>query len=285
MRRHLPWRTAALTTLLALTCCAAAPLQPHAGLTPMVPPVNVAGARAAPAPLPARLSLPPGAGPHPVVIVLHGCGGVGTNQMRWAERLNQWGYGALVIDSLTPRGQRTVCPAALQPLVTRFDRAGDVIAAARWLQGQPGVDGARIAVLGGSHGGATAATVANRHFEAEAHGLIRASVDYYGACREPGDHGKMPLLAMAGEDDTWGWPARECQAFQQAVGAAEDVTVRTWPGVVHGFENPATGQRVYSEGHPLQYDPGAAEESFRLTHAFLDRTIGDRAVGPGTKQR
>lgn len=264
----------------SLGACTTEPPVPYAGLVPLVPPVAVTGARPSPSPLPAELLLPPGAGPHPVVIVLHGCGGVGGNQFRWARRLNGWGYGALVLDSLTPRGQRTVCPANLQPLVTRQDRAGDVIAAARWLQTQPGVDGARIAVLGGSHGGATAATVALRRFEDQEGGLIRATVDYYGACREPEDHGKMPLLAMSGEDDTWGMPARTCHQFAATVGAAEDITVRTWPDVVHAFDNPTLTRRTYNEAHAMQYDAAAAEESFALTRAFLDRTLAPAPNSP-----
>lgn len=267
-----------LTPVLGLAACSGVPPTPYAGLEPLVPPVAVMGARPAPTLLPAKLLLPPGAGPHPVVIVLHGCGGVGSNQFRWARRLNEWGYGALVLDSLTPRGQRSVCPAHLQPLVTRFDRAGDVIAAARWLQTQPGVDGTRIAVLGGSHGGATAATVALRRFEAQEDGLIDAAVNYYGACRDPADHGKMPLLAMSGEDDTWGPPARTCHQFAAEVGNAEDITVRTWPGVVHAFDNPTLVRRIYNESHPMQYDAAAAEESFALTHAFLDRTLAPAAT-------
>ena len=179
-----------------------------------------------------------------------------------------------MLDSFAPRGIRSVCAPAAQRLVTRQDRAGDVIAAARWLQQVPGVDGGRLAVLGASHGGATAATVANRHFEAEAHGLIKAVVDYYGACREPAEHGTIPLLALAGEDDTWSNPAAACRSFAEAVGGAEDITVRTYPGVVHAFDNPALIQRRYSERHPLQYNAEAAAASFRDVKAFLNRTIG-----------
>ncbi|CAH2604515.1 putative Carboxymethylenebutenolidase [Rhodovastum atsumiense] len=245
-------------------------------VTDEIPVVTVPGARPSPRPLPVRLVLPPGPGPHPVVILLHGCSGVGTNQAFWTKRLVSWGYGALVLDSLTPRGIRSVCAHADQPLVTRQDRAGDVIAAVRWLQTARGVDGARIGVLGNSHGGATAATVANRHFQAEANGLIKAVVDYYGACREPAGHGTIPLLALAGEDDSWSRPAAACRRFAQEVGSAEDITVRTYPGVVHGFDNPRLAERRWSEGHPMQYAPEAAEASFADVHAFLNRTIGRR---------
>ena len=224
--------------------------------------------------LPAELSLPPGPGPHPVVIVLHGCGGLAANQRLWASRLVGWGYGALVVDSLRPRATASVCAPDRQRLVTRFDRAGDVVAAARWLQSQPGVDGARIAVLGESHGGGTAATVANKPFVAAEAGLIKATIDYYGPCRDPMLYGGMPLLAMAGDQDTWGEPVRTCTAYRAGVPPGSPITVVTCPGVVHGFDNPRNVTRRFMEGHPMQYDPDAAADSFDKVHAFLDRTIG-----------
>jgi dienelactone hydrolase len=239
-----------------------------------IPPVPVSGARIAPMPLPGRLRLPPGAGPHAVVIVLHGCGGVGSNQTAWAERLLGWGYGSLVLDSATPRGVGSVCAHDRQPLMTRQDRAGDVIAAARWLARQPAVDPRRIGVLGGSHGGATAETVTLQPFAHQADGLIRASVDYYGACREPERHGDIPLLAFAGEADTWSNPAAVCRRFAAVVGGAEDVTVVTYPDVVHAFDNPRLAVRQTVEGHPLQWNAAAAADSFVRVRGFFDRTLG-----------
>ena len=269
-----PRRLAALVCLPLLGACAGS----VPNVAGNVPVVNVPGARPSPQPLVARLFLPEGAGPFAVVILLHGCGGITNNQTQWVQRLNGWGYGAVVLDSLGPRGVKSVCPAYLQPMVTRQDRAGDVVAAVRWLQTVPRVDGARLAVLGNSHGGATAATVANRHFEAEGGGLVKAAVDYYGPCREPADHGSIPLLALAGDDDTWSYPARTCTEFARAVGSAENVTVRTSPGVVHAFDNSRLVQRTWQEGHPMQYDHDAAEASFREVHTFLDRTIGPERV-------
>ena len=147
-------------------------------------------------------------------------------------------------------------------------------AAVRWLQTQPGVDGARIAVLGESHGGGTAATVASRPFvEAEA-GLVKGAIDYYGPCRSPGTYGGLPLLALAGDADTWSFPARACQDFGAALPAGSPFTVVVYPGVVHGFDNPRTVQLRYNEGHPMQYDAAAAADSLVKVHAFLETTIG-----------
>ena len=210
-------------------------------------------------------------------------GGQGPNQHSWADRLAGWGYGSLLVDSLRPRGIASVCAPDRQPLVTRFDRAGDVIAAARWLQAQPGVDAKRIAVLGESHGGGTAATVVNEPFVRQSGGLIKASVDYYGPCRQPGLYGGIPLLALAGDDDTWGYPARTCTTYGAALPAGAPFQIATYPGVVHGFDNPLAQQRRFVEGHPLQYDADAASDSYARVRAFLDRfnRAGWVAASPG----
>ncbi len=237
----------------------------------------MAEARPSPAPLPARLTLPPGPGPHPVVIVLHGCGGINANTTLWANRLVDWGYGALIVDSLQPRGVTSVCAPDRQKLVTPRDRAGDAIAASRWLQTQPGVDGARIAVIGDSHGGGTAAELANHPFVDAAGGQIKAAIDYYGPCRNPGRYGGLPLLVLAGDADTWSDPAQRCTAYRAAQPPGSPITVATYPGAVHGFENPRNVQLRFNEGHPMQYDATAAADSIQRVHAFLQQTIGPGA--------
>ena len=256
-------------TILVLAGCAVQ--TPEAG---GIPPIPIVDARPSPMPLPGHLLLPPGPGSHAVVIVLHGCGGINANTQLWADRLVAWGYGSLVVDSLQPRGVTSVCASDRQRLVTPFDRAGDAIAAARWLQGQPGVDGARIAVIGESHGGGTAATLANHPFVEAAGGQIKAAIDYYGPCRNPGRYGGLPLLVLAGQADTWSAPAQRCTAYQAAQPPGSPITVATYPGVVHGFDNPRNVRLRFNEGHPMQYNATAADDSIQRVHDFLARTIG-----------
>src|SRR5690242_20933106 len=50
------------------------------------------------------LSLPPGTGRVPAVIVLHSCAGLTPSIAEWARALNAMGYAALVVDSFTGRG-------------------------------------------------------------------------------------------------------------------------------------------------------------------------------------
>src|ERR1700678_4287226 len=63
-----------LCTLLACVVPANGQTRVSYGTIPVHP---VAGARLPPGPLTAELRLPSGDGPFPVVIVLHGCGGIG----------------------------------------------------------------------------------------------------------------------------------------------------------------------------------------------------------------
>lgn len=262
-------RSLLLALLLSVPFAAAAqtPVQ--------IPALPVAGARMPPAPIPARLYLPPGNARAGAVILLHGCGGIGNGyQLRqWAARVTGWGYAALIPDSLTPRGHRTVCAPDLQKYVTDADQAGDTIDAALWLRTQRRVDH-RIAVVGFSHGGGAAVTVTHRQFQDPHPDLIRASVDFYGPCRVPRLHGTTPLLALAGTDDTWANPARTCTAFGQQLRPNQPFQLVTYPGVAHAFDNDRLVRRREEFGHPMQYDALATADAVARVQAFLARSLG-----------
>ena len=53
------------------------------------------------------------AGPYPAVVVLHGCGGISSHSAQIADRLGSWGYVALAVDSLGPRGIVGQCGGGL----------------------------------------------------------------------------------------------------------------------------------------------------------------------------
>jgi dienelactone hydrolase len=92
----------------------------------------------------------------PVVVQMHGCGGVLPMQFTYAEAARDVGVAAVVLDSFAPRGigrreaQLTVCSGLK---FRGAERAVDLVAALRWLQDQPWADPDRIAVAGWSHGG------------------------------------------------------------------------------------------------------------------------------------
>ena len=60
----------------------------------------------------AALFMPPGAGPHPAVIALHGCGGLvvkGPRVRDWVKTLTGAGYAVLFPDSFGSRGLKSQC--------------------------------------------------------------------------------------------------------------------------------------------------------------------------------
>lgn len=274
-------RPSPVRCLVALFATLAMLIEPAASAPHMetvaVPVQSVPGSRLPTEPIPGILELPDGKDPFPAVIVLHGCGGRGAAQQVWAGRLNGWGYAALILDSFAPRGVfGGVCAPNRQHLVTNQDRAGDVLSAALWLRTRPEIDGQRIGAIGFSHGGGTAAWVTQRRYDLLFPGLLKASVDYYGACRSPETHGTVPLLALAGEDDTWGFPALSCRGFAGKLRPDQVFEVHTYPGAVHDFDNAMMPYRGSNLGHPTGYDQAGAEDSFVRVKAFLDRYVGSR---------
>jgi dienelactone hydrolase len=237
-----------------------------------IPEQHVPGSRVPDRPLSAVLVTPDGPGPFPVVILLHGCSGVRRIQLQWADQLRSWGYAALILDSFTARGSVNVCADANQPLVTPRDRAGDVLSAALYLRTLPKIDGARIAVLGDSHGGSTAAWVTRAEYEQLYPGLLAASVDYYGFCGNPALHGSVPLLVLSGEADDW-VPPSDCLAFGKQLKPNQPFEIHTYPGAVHMFDATNVNAAQVNEGHKVQYDHAAASDSFERVHAFLDRWV------------
>lgn len=101
---------------------------------------------------------PDGPGPFPVVIQLHGCGGVKPFQRTWADVAREAGWAAIVLDSYGHRGisrlgaYATVCTGAR---LWGRERAGDLLAALEWARRQPWADKDRLVAAGWSHGGWT----------------------------------------------------------------------------------------------------------------------------------
>jgi len=275
--RHAPHLLAACLLALCTALCATLDATPAiaSGTTSVsIPVTKVPGSRQPDRPYDATLTLPNGTGRFPVVILLHGCGGESPSQQYWIDRLTGWGYAVLRLDSFSARGLTSVCAPNLQPLATFADRSGDVLSAALWLRTQPQIDGARIGVVGMSHGGGTAAAVTRREYESLYPGLLKAAVDYYGPCREPNQHGTVPLLALAGDADTWGYSARACQAFAAALRPDQPMQVVVYPGAVHDFDNPTALRLNYVQGHPVNYDASAANDSYAKVKVFLAQYLG-----------
>ena len=229
--------------------------------------------------LPATLIRPDGDGPFAAVVVMHDCSGLGPRSsgspMRWAAQLVQQGYVVLMPDSFTPRGfPDGVCtvPGAQSAAANGDVRAADAYGALAMLRTLAYVDGKRIGLMGGSHGGWTtlAAMSATLHgddvlTDARRDGF-RAAIALYPSCalrfgawytrREKGQrfgpvasyYGTYqpiaPLLILTGEKDDW-TPAEPCRRLAESSRTAKHpVEIKIYPGAHHAFDN----------DRPLRYD-------------------------------
>jgi dienelactone hydrolase len=205
-----------------------------------------------------------GPGPYPAIVVLHGCAGVTPQYHVWAQRLNRWGYVALVVDSLGPRGYQTVCDSLN---VSTLERARDAFAAAAWLRSQPFVDPARIGVIGFSHGGSTVLkAVLEPVIRAATATPFRAAVAYYPGCARDFPTIASDTLILIGDADTQA-SVLSCRAFvASAKDASHPVELKVYPGANHLFD---------AIGLPRNtaYDPAAADDAFTVTRTFFDARL------------
>jgi dienelactone hydrolase len=227
--------------------------------------------------LPATLIKPDGDGPFPAVVIVHDCSGLGPRSsgapMRWAVELLQHGYVILIPDSFSPRGFADgVCfiPGKQSVSVNGFVRAADAYGALATLRALPYVDGKRVGIMGGSHGGST--TLAAMYMPIDANDPLTeakrdgfaAAVALYPGCgprfgawstSKPGNFGPVtghsgvyqpiaPLLILTGEKDDW-TPAEPCRWLADASRAAgHPVEIKIYPGAHHSFDN----------DRPIRYD-------------------------------
>jgi dienelactone hydrolase len=221
---------------------------------------------------------PAGPGPHPAVIMLHGCGGLGGRDRMWAERLREWGYLTLRVDSLGPRSLKRVCGGGiLEPEA----RVPDALTALAHLRTRADVDPARIVLMGWSHGAMAALQTLAAAPDRPSEGF-RAAVTYYPGCRGlRGWTTQTPVLMLLGQADDW-TSAAPCNALaerQRRTGL--DVTAVVYPGAYHGFDDPRLGSEKHrvsdalaGRGATMQYHPAAAEDSVGRVRAFLARQPG-----------
>ncbi|NRF69720.1 dienelactone hydrolase family protein [Aquincola sp. S2] len=234
----------------------------------------------------------PGERPAPAIVLLHGCGGpyerggrLSRRMHDYAELLNREGWHALVVDSLTPRGEIELCTQRIgERAVTMTQRRRDAQGALRWLAAQPGVDATRLGLLGWSNGGSTVlATLQRGHPELAAAEVKPAfGIAFYPGCEDPLRRRwqpAAPLLMLLGSADDW-TPAAPCEALAAQAGAA--VQVESYAGAYHGFDGEAPlrlrrdvpngvkpGQGVHVGG-----DPAARAASRERLQRFLREQAG-----------
>lgn len=236
------------------------------------------------------LFLPPGPGPFPAVVALHGCGGLWREQgklslrhLDWGERLAASGFAVLMPDSYGSRGLGSQCGVKDLTVRAGRERVADAAAARLWLQQRSDIRPDRIALIGWSGGGATVLT-AIRKDRRPADGMpdFTRAIAFYPGCRlqseSPSFAARMPLLMLVGEADDW-TPAAPCGYLAKAAQArGEKVELVVYPGAVHDFDHPRLEMKerdniAYSASGTgkamVGTNPAAREDALKRVDAFL----------------
>ncbi|MSP38205.1 MAG: dienelactone hydrolase family protein [Deltaproteobacteria bacterium] len=238
--------------------------------------------------IPFTLLKPDGAGPFPAVAIMHDCSGLGPRSsgapLRWARELVEDGYVIVIPDSFSTRGHPGgVCTDASpsRNSVAPRRRAFDAYAALAYLRTQSYVDGSRVGIMGGSHGGSTTLstiTAPERPKDPLAQEKRRgfsAAVALYPGCApySGGYQATAPLMILIGENDDW-TPAEPCRNLTQiAQRVGLPVSIKVYPGAHHAFDsnfparydparinaNAPTGRGATTGGDPKAWDDAVSE--------------------------
>ncbi len=210
--------------------------------------------------LQAALWRPAGAGPHPAVIALHGCGGLDNRSGRpsarhadWGARLAAEGFLVLMPDSFASRGLPPQCTVKERAVRPSRERVRDAEAALAWLAARGDVKRQAISLLGWSNGGGTVLYALRK--AAPAGVDFARAVAFYPGCRVPARRGdyatRKPMLLLIGEADDW-TPAEPCRVLARqaeaarASGKGAALTFVTYEGAFHDFDHPSLTPRTRS---------------------------------------
>ncbi|MFM7659430.1 MAG: dienelactone hydrolase family protein [Betaproteobacteria bacterium] len=185
----------------------------------------------------------------PVVVLLHGCGGMLNRQAKPDQRITSYagllrdkGWHVIALDSFSTRGVREICtrPRGDQAIVNQTQRRADVSAAIAWLGEQDAIDRHRIGLIGWSNGGSTVLEYTHRgdaEMRKAGYPGLRAAAAFYPGCAYRQQHGyqpAMPVLLLLGLSDDWTSP-EPCLKL-----ASDNVEIKGWEHAFHGFDGTAT---------------------------------------------
>jgi dienelactone hydrolase len=218
---------------------------------------------------PIEIWRPTSKGPVPVVLILHGCGGLTSHHRSWAARVAEWGWAGAIVDSFGPRRIKSVCNVGGEP--TPNTRAQDAYSAAIYLRTPSDILPDSIAVIGFSHGGSTVLQASQAPRVAARSGAtpFRAGVAYYPGCGPDPPYVAVAtdVLILIGKDDDW-TSAANCQKLVLGKKDFEHAPqIKVYPGALHAFDVGGLPQWVYD--HYIGGNPEAAADSFKMTRAFL----------------
>ena len=195
------------------------------------------------------LYLPPGAStenPVPLVIILHGSGGiVEEREPTYARLFNQWGVAGFVLDYYSVRGVTPDTKYLYKTLsASEVDILVDAYSALKVLGTHPAIDATRIGVTGYSYGGMATRYLLDSRIKA----IVAPDVppfalhmDIYGPCHQDlggSETTGAPYLAIHGDQDNSVDVALCAKVREQIAADGSVVDSLVIAGAGHAWENP-----------------------------------------------
>jgi dienelactone hydrolase len=197
----------------------------------------------------AQLFKPEGGGPFPVVIALHGCGGLSSRSepvlpryRDWAEQLLKDGKAVLFPDSYGSRELGPQCHLRERKITARRERVSDILASRQWLMQQSWVARDRISLLGWANGASALLwAVRPQLLLHRAEPDFRSAVAFYPDCRlssRLGWSARIPTLVLIGANDDVSSPPACRQMVEGAHGRSALTRIVVYPSAYHDFDRP-----------------------------------------------
>lgn len=229
-----------------------------------------------------QLFKPAGAGPFPAIVYLHTCGGIDFARNRyWTEAALQRGYAVLVVDSLGPRGVRTLCDTFAQGRggVNTYRGLKDAVDALEHLAKLPYIDAKRVSLVGFSWGAGIGMFASSSTFgPVFSPRRFAAVAAFYGFCGSLRHDTDVPLIVLMGaaDDET---PPSDCIATLTVLKpAGAPVDWELYSGATHSWDTDREIVKTTNRGIQVRYvpNPKVTDESARRLFAFLDARAGSR---------
>lgn len=236
----------------------------------------------------AQLYKPAGAGPFPVVIALHGCGGLAGHTEPVLPRYRDWaldlvedGKAVLLPDSYGSRGLGPQCRVKERRISGRRERVADIVAARKWLGEQSWVMTDRISLLGWASGASALLWAVRPQQPDHVDPDFRSAIAFYPDCRASSGLGwsaRVPTLVLIGsKDDVYSPPACR-QMIEGARGRSALTRIVVYPGAYHDFDRAnlpvhaiAGSDATTPERGHVGSDPDARADAQKLVADWLAR--------------
>lgn len=224
------------------------------------------------------LRLVPGTGRGPVVVLIHGSGGMGANIDLWSAELGAMGISTFALDGFTGRGLAQV--STDQAKLGRLNLILDAYRALAIVSTHPRVDPARIALMGFSRGGQATLFASLARFHRAWNISVTdfaAYVPFYPDCMTTyltdTDVAARPIRIHHGTPDDYN-PVAACKRYVERLRAAgRDVELTEYPNAPHAFDNPL-----------LPTTPRSAPTSQTVRRCVIRETSTGQLVNAATGQ-